>query len=238
MFNRSQSRTVATYGAVSGHFASRSRRSKNLGRNCIGASNSCASNFPIHHEQLFVGSTILPIARPLCQFLFQLYSQTTQKMFRRQLLRQSRSLSKSLTELPQVRRSPFSSATFISSRASTSAGLPSRLQRRWQSTESDLQKSATEAAPPASEEAKSTEAKPEDAMKEELEKTKREVIDMKVRPPHLKTGLHSRQLICVNRTNTCAPSPTSATSKTARSATWTLPANSPSSASPPTSSTR
>ncbi|KAJ9614143.1 GrpE, mitochondrial [Cladophialophora chaetospira] len=102
-------------------------------------------------------------------------------MFRRQLLRQSRTLSKSITELSQAqaRRSPFSSASFISPRTSTpSTYISSRLQRRWQSTESDQQKASSETQP-STEEAKPAEAKPEDAMKEELEKSKREVIDLK-----------------------------------------------------------
>ncbi|OCT54207.1 GrpE protein like protein, mitochondrial [Cladophialophora carrionii] len=105
-------------------------------------------------------------------------------MFRRQVLRQSRSLSKSLSELAQAhhQRSPFSSATFLSPRASTyaSTSLPSRLQqRRWQSSEPDKSKASADSAPPSTEESKPTDPKPEDALKEELEKTKREVIDLK-----------------------------------------------------------
>lgn len=105
-------------------------------------------------------------------------------MLQRHILRQSRNLSKSLTELSQaqVRQSPFLSRTFITPRASIlSTYLPSRLQRRWQSTESEQQKPSSDTTP--SEEAKPVEAQPEDAVKTELEKSKREVIDLKVNQP-------------------------------------------------------
>jgi molecular chaperone GrpE len=58
--------------------------------------------------------------------------------------------------------------------------LPSRLQqRRWQSSDSDKSKASSEAATSSTEESKPADPKPEDVLKEELEKTKREVIDLK-----------------------------------------------------------
>ncbi|KIX97261.1 uncharacterized protein Z520_06713 [Fonsecaea multimorphosa CBS 102226] len=99
-------------------------------------------------------------------------------MLRKQLLRQVRTVSESLSASPQIRRSPFSSATFIAPRVSRPAYLSSRIGQRWQSTEAQQQKPATEAAP-SSEETKAAEEAKQDPLKEELEKTKREVIDLK-----------------------------------------------------------
>ena len=112
-------------------------------------------------------------------------------MLRRQFLQQSRAISKSFTELRQVRRSPFSSATIISPRATTSAALPSRLQRRWQSVEAQQENRSSDAGP--SEDAKSAEVTP-DPLKEELEKSKKEIIDLKV-DHHTAHTLNTQSLI-------------------------------------------
>ncbi|KIW26051.1 uncharacterized protein PV07_09180 [Cladophialophora immunda] len=99
-------------------------------------------------------------------------------MLRKQLLRQVRTVSESLSASPQIRRSPFSSATFLAPRTSRPAYVSSRIGQRWQSTEAQQQKPATEAAP-SSEEAKAAEEAKQDPLKEELEKAKKEVIDLK-----------------------------------------------------------
>ncbi|OAP55945.1 hypothetical protein AYL99_10097 [Fonsecaea erecta] len=100
-------------------------------------------------------------------------------MLRKQLFRQVRTVSESLSASPHlIRRSPFSSATFIAPRACRPASLSSRIGQRWQSTEAQQQKPATDAAP-SSEEAKAVEEAKQDPLKEELEKAKREVIDLK-----------------------------------------------------------
>ncbi|OAG38158.1 hypothetical protein AYO21_07618 [Fonsecaea monophora] len=99
-------------------------------------------------------------------------------MFRKQLLRQVRTISDSLSASPaRIRQSPFSSATFISPRTSRNAYLSTRVGQRWQSTDAQPQKPATEAAP--SEEAKAAEEAKADPLKDELEKAKKEVIDLK-----------------------------------------------------------
>ncbi|KIW77374.1 hypothetical protein Z517_09820 [Fonsecaea pedrosoi CBS 271.37] len=99
-------------------------------------------------------------------------------MFRKQLLRQVRTISDSLSASPsRIRQSPFSSATFISPRTSRNAYLSTRIGQRWQSTDAQPQKPSTEAAP--SEEAKAAEEAKADPLKEELEKAKKEVIDLK-----------------------------------------------------------
>lgn len=98
-------------------------------------------------------------------------------MFRRQLLRQSRTLSESLTALPQVRWSQFSSATFLAPRAAIPASFSSGVGRRWQSTNGDKKLEGETSA--STEEAKPAEAK-EDPLKDELEKSKKEIIDLKV----------------------------------------------------------
>ncbi|KIW58522.1 hypothetical protein PV05_03033 [Exophiala xenobiotica] len=100
-------------------------------------------------------------------------------MLRRQVLRQSRAISESLAASPQIRRrSPFSSATFISPRSSVPASYSSRLGRRWQSTEADKAANADENIAPQTEQTKAPEAK-EDPTKQELEKAKKEIIDLK-----------------------------------------------------------
>ncbi|EXJ90836.1 molecular chaperone GrpE [Capronia coronata CBS 617.96] len=96
-------------------------------------------------------------------------------MFQRQLLRQSRAISESLTAVPRVRLSPFSSASFVSPRPATPLYQSTRLGRRWQSTESEKQ-SGEQAA--SSGETKPAEAK-EDPVQQELEKCKKEVLDFK-----------------------------------------------------------
>ncbi|OAL35414.1 hypothetical protein AYO20_05264 [Fonsecaea nubica] len=99
-------------------------------------------------------------------------------MFRKQLLRQVRTISDSLSASPsRIRHSPFSSATFKFPRTSRNAYLSTRIGQRWQSTDAQPQKPATEAAP--SEEAKAAEEAKADPLKEELEKAKKEVIDLK-----------------------------------------------------------
>ncbi|EXJ82630.1 molecular chaperone GrpE [Capronia epimyces CBS 606.96] len=97
-------------------------------------------------------------------------------MFRRQLLRQSRTISESVTAVSRVRQSPFHSATFISPRPATSPYLSSRLGRRWQSTESENNSGEQPAA--STQETKPVDAK-EDPVKQELEKYKKEVVDLK-----------------------------------------------------------
>ncbi|KAK4939491.1 GrpE, mitochondrial [Elasticomyces elasticus] len=97
-------------------------------------------------------------------------------MFRRQLLRQSRTISESLTTLPQVRRSPFSSATLVSPRSTLPASYSSRIARRWQSSEAENKPAESRAA--SSEDAKPAEAQ-EDPVKQELEKAKKEAVDLK-----------------------------------------------------------
>ncbi|KIW94848.1 uncharacterized protein Z519_04826 [Cladophialophora bantiana CBS 173.52] len=98
-------------------------------------------------------------------------------MLRKQLLRQVRTVSESLSVSPQIRRSPFSSATFVP-RTSRPAYLSSRVGQRWQSTEAEQQKPAAETAP-SSEQGKAAEEAKQDPLKEELEKAKKEVIDLK-----------------------------------------------------------
>ncbi|EXJ70916.1 uncharacterized protein A1O5_05908 [Cladophialophora psammophila CBS 110553] len=99
-------------------------------------------------------------------------------MLRKQLLRQVRSVSESLSVSPQIRRSPFSSAAFVAPRTSRPAYLSSRVGQRWQSTEAEQQKPVAEAAP-SSEQGKAAEEAKQDPLKEELEKAKKEVIDLK-----------------------------------------------------------
>ncbi|KIX04042.1 uncharacterized protein Z518_07595 [Rhinocladiella mackenziei CBS 650.93] len=97
-------------------------------------------------------------------------------MLRKQLLRQSRTIPRSLTALPSVQRLPLSSASFISPRAAAPSSLSSWLGRRWQSTEAE--KTPPEEPPPSTEDAKSAEAE-EDPLKQELEKSRKEIIDLK-----------------------------------------------------------
>ncbi|KIW14057.1 hypothetical protein PV08_06838 [Exophiala spinifera] len=93
-------------------------------------------------------------------------------MFRKQILRQSRSISEALIAPSQVRRSPFSSAPFASPRPCLPASYSFRTGRRWQSTDADKK------ADKESEETKTPETK-EDPAKQELEKAKKEIIDLK-----------------------------------------------------------
>lgn len=104
-------------------------------------------------------------------------SQCVSKMFRRQLLRQSRAISESLSSLQQVRRSPFSSATFVSPCATLPASYASRIGRRWQSSEAENKPAETPAS--SSEESKPAETQ-EDPSKQELEKAKKEILELKV----------------------------------------------------------
>jgi hypothetical protein len=113
-------------------------------------------------------------------------------MLRKQLLRQSRNISESLTStsLPQVlvrRSAPFSTASFApTTRVAVPTYHSSRiLGRRWQSSDSD-KKNADAATATPSPDAASPEAKAEgevakdDPTKVELEKKNKEVIDLKV----------------------------------------------------------
>ncbi len=59
------------------------------------------------------------------------------------------------------------------------ASYSSRIGRRWQSTEADKAANADENIAPETEQAKAPEAK-EDPTKQELEKAKKEIIDLKV----------------------------------------------------------
>ncbi|KAL6248046.1 GrpE, mitochondrial [Rhinocladiella similis] len=97
-------------------------------------------------------------------------------MFRRQILRQSRSISETLTASSQVRRSPFSSASFASPRPCLPASYSLRTGQRWQSTEAG--KKADDKPSPEPEQTKAPETK-EDPTKQELEKAKKEIIDLK-----------------------------------------------------------
>jgi hypothetical protein len=101
-----------------------------------------------------------------------------QIMFRRQLLRQSRAITNSLsTPFSSAQRATFvhaSSASLRSIRPS-SASLPQLIQQRWQSTTAESKETSD-----------GGEAKPEDAPKEdpskaELEKKNKEIVDLKVR---------------------------------------------------------
>lgn len=97
-------------------------------------------------------------------------------MFRRQLLRSSRAASQHLSQssrLQQISPSSFSSFSSISRQPSRTA-IPQYISRRWQSTE------AAKDSKPAEGDAKAAESTAEDALKQEVEKKNKEVIDLKV----------------------------------------------------------
>ncbi|KAL2435207.1 GrpE protein-like protein, mitochondrial [Exophiala dermatitidis] len=101
-------------------------------------------------------------------------------MFRRHLLRQSRAISKSVSAVPLVRQSsPFSSvsATFASSPRSVATSF-SQLGRRWQSTDSSDKQASSEQKSTEEANKQAAETK-EDPVKQELEKCKVEVVDLK-----------------------------------------------------------
>jgi len=99
------------------------------------------------------------------------------KMFRRQVLRQSRSVSQSPKQLSYA-SAPFSQWT-PPQHITRSAAIPSRLGRRWQSTDAaETQQEPAADTTPAN--GKSTETPKEDPLKQELEKKNKEVVDLKV----------------------------------------------------------
>ncbi|KAK5073074.1 GrpE, mitochondrial [Lithohypha guttulata] len=100
-------------------------------------------------------------------------------MFRRQLLQSSRAVTQRITQIPrtqQITSSPFSSLSSRSARIAQPAPSSQTWSRRWQSTEAakseeSKDSSDTQAAPQSSDEVA--------ALKQEIEKKNKEVIDMK-----------------------------------------------------------
>ena len=94
-------------------------------------------------------------------------------MIRRQLLRQLRVSSHTVSQRPLIQRSSFSSLSPISSRVVPAS--VTRIPRRWQSTETEKtpEEPGTSSAPaPES-------ASPEASLKDEIEKKNKEIIDLK-----------------------------------------------------------
>lgn len=103
-------------------------------------------------------------------------------MIRRQLYRQARAVSESISRpVHHAQRTNFSLAALPSAQlravkpvsSSCSQQIP---QRRWQSSEAEKK----DESKPAEGEEKSAEAVKEDSAKEELEKKNKEIVDLKV----------------------------------------------------------
>lgn len=156
------------------------------------------------------------------------------KMIQRSLLQQSRAISSHLRTRPIPLPSRFySPPTRISPLAASRA-----LTSRWYSSETQPEPTTGESASITEQAVPEAETVPptEDPLKKEVETKNREIIDLKVLLAS--PNLHSLpNLFSSHRTNTSAPSPTSATCKTARSATSLRRGISPSRASLRTSST-
>lgn len=100
----------------------------------------------------------------------------THIMFRRQLLRSSRAASQHLSQTPRLQQITLSSSSSFSSiaRQPSRSAIPQYISRRWQSTETAKDAKATDG------EAKPAEPSAEDALKQEVEKKNKEIIDLKV----------------------------------------------------------
>lgn len=119
-------------------------------------------------------------------------------MFRRQLVRQSRIISESLSRPSRLRNPPlqrFLQAQPLSSRSASA--VPPRLWRRWQSTESDGKPSQLESETKSDSENKELEK--DDLLKKELEQKNREIIDLKVGTTLIILLSTSPELIRVNQ---------------------------------------
>jgi len=97
-------------------------------------------------------------------------------MFQRQLLRSSRAASQAIkqTRTQHIQLSPYSSLSSRSLRT-LQPTASQHFSRRWQSTETQ-----TTSDKPAEGGEKPTEASPEDALKQEIEKKNKEIIELKV----------------------------------------------------------
>jgi len=94
-------------------------------------------------------------------------------MFSKQLLRSSRAASRRLLQTPRTQQIASPSLR-IASQSRLQPIASQYLSRRWQSTDAQTSESAS-----AEGDAKA--AAPEDALKQEVEKQKKEIIDLKVR---------------------------------------------------------
>lgn len=98
-------------------------------------------------------------------------------MFQRQLLRSSRTASRSIAQTPRIQRIPSSPLSTLRPNAAilSRSATSQHLSRRWQSTEA-----AKPEEKAAEGEAAAGGASSEDALKQEIEKKNKEIIDLKV----------------------------------------------------------
>ena len=134
---------------------------------------SCARSAPKFSGRSYSRASSIPrFAVSLIDCLFTRFIPSSYMMFKRQLLRQQRALTQTITRSPQIRRTPFSS---ISSNAPRiSAAFPTKIARRWQSDDASKKPDGAPA------EAKPAENTAEDAAKKELEAKTKEIKDLKV----------------------------------------------------------
>lgn len=109
--------------------------------------------------------------------LHNCFYQQIKIMFRRQLLRQGRAISESISRpVTFSQRATFShasSSALLQSLRTSSIPSQQFAQRRWQSTEAEKKDTPAE-------DAKTEEAAKEDPSKAELEKKNKEIVDLKV----------------------------------------------------------
>ena len=108
---------------------------------------------------------------------------TWDTMFRSQLMRAGRTASQKLSQPSSIQERQIIASSFSSLSSQTLRSQTPRicqhLTRRWQSTEPAKSESAS------NETTKPPESSSEDALKQEIEKKNKEIIDLKVRDSHV-----------------------------------------------------